>query len=117
VNPQHKPATAVTARRNREAAASLPPEREDDLSDASRGLVAAFEPAVVTDASGRVVWDMASYDFLAGECPDTAHPSLWRQSRLNRLARSRPASTSCAASTSPTCTWSRASGASSSSTP
>lgn len=86
MSPEHKPATAITARRNREAAASLPPEREDDLADASRGLVAAFEPAVVTDASGRVVWDMASYDFLEEECPDTANPSLWRQSRLNRLA-------------------------------
>ena len=86
MSPEHKPATAITARRNREAAASLPPEREDDLADASRGLVAAFEPAVVTDASGRVVWDMASYDFLEEECPDTANPSLWRQSRFNRLA-------------------------------
>jgi alkyl sulfatase BDS1-like metallo-beta-lactamase superfamily hydrolase len=86
MSPEHKPATAITARRNREAADSLPPEREDDLADASRGLVAAFEPAVVTDASGRVVWDMASYDFLEEECPDTANPSLWRQSRLNRLA-------------------------------
>ncbi|HEY5942766.1 MAG TPA: alkyl sulfatase dimerization domain-containing protein [Solirubrobacterales bacterium] len=83
---QRKPASELTARRNREAVASLPPEREDDLADASRGLVAAFEPAVVKDANGRVVWDMESYGFLEGECPDTAHPSLWRQSRLNRLA-------------------------------
>jgi hypothetical protein len=29
---------------------------------------------------------MESYDFLEGECPDTVHPSLWRQSRLNRIA-------------------------------
>ena len=83
---QHKPPTQITARRNREAAASLPPEREEDLADATRGLVAAFEPAVVKDASGRVVWDMESYGFLEEDCPDSAHPSLWRQSRLNRLA-------------------------------
>jgi alkyl sulfatase BDS1-like metallo-beta-lactamase superfamily hydrolase len=81
-----KPATDVTARRNREAAASLPPERDEDLADATRGLVAAFEPAIVKDANGRVVWDMESYGFLDRDCPDTAHPSLWRQSRLNRLA-------------------------------
>ena len=86
MSPEHKPATEITARRNREAAASLPPEREDDLADASRGLVAAFEPAVVKAANGRVVWDMESYAFLEADCPDTAHPSLWRQSRLNRLA-------------------------------
>src|SRR4029079_4521198 len=29
---------------------------------------------------------LESYDFLAEECPETAHPSLWRQSRLNRIA-------------------------------
>jgi len=81
-----KPATAITAQRNHEAAASLPREREDDLADATRGLVAAFEPAIVKDGNGRVAWDMESYGFLDGDCPDTAHPGLWRQSRLNRLA-------------------------------
>lgn len=83
---QHKPPTEVTARRNREAVSSLPPEREEDLADTTRGLVATFEPATIEDASGRVVWDMDSYGFLEGECPETAHPSLWRQSRLNRVA-------------------------------
>ncbi|HET9197609.1 MAG TPA: alkyl sulfatase dimerization domain-containing protein [Solirubrobacterales bacterium] len=81
-----KPATEVTARRNREAAASLPPERPDDLDDAERGLVARFEPARVESADGRVVWDLDSYSFLEEECPPTANPSLWRQSRLNRIA-------------------------------
>ena len=83
---EHKPASEVTAQRNREAAASLPPERPEDLADAERGLVARFEPARVEGEGGRVVWDMASYDFLAEDCPPTAHPSLWRQSRLNRIA-------------------------------
>jgi alkyl sulfatase BDS1-like metallo-beta-lactamase superfamily hydrolase len=83
---ERKPASEATARRNREAAASLPPERPEDLADAERGLVARFEPARVEGEGGRVVWDMASYDFLAEDCPETAHPSLWRQSRLNRVA-------------------------------
>lgn len=81
-----KPPTDSTARRNREAAASLPPLEDEDFAEATRGLVAAFDPAVVKDGQGNVVWDMGSYDFLEGECPDTAHPSLWRQSRLNRIA-------------------------------
>ena len=81
-----KPATQATARRNREAAAALPPEREEDLADASRGLLARFEPARVEAGDGRVVWDLESYAFLDEECPQTAHPSLWRQSRLNRIA-------------------------------
>jgi len=86
VSAERKPASEATARRNREAAAALPPERPEDLADAERGLVARFEPARVEGEGGRVVWDMASYDFLAEDCPETAHPSLWRQSRLNRIA-------------------------------
>ena len=41
---------------------------------------------MVEDAHGRVVWDLRSYDFLDGEPPDTAHPNLWRQSQLTRIA-------------------------------
>jgi alkyl sulfatase BDS1-like metallo-beta-lactamase superfamily hydrolase len=81
-----KPATELTALRNREAAASLPPHKDEDFAEATRGLVAAFEPATVEGEKGNVVWDLESYDFLEGECPDTAHPSLWRQSRLSRIA-------------------------------
>ncbi len=81
-----KPATGLTARRNSEALASLPLADEEDLAEARRGLVAPFEPATVRGEGGRTVWELESYDFLAEECPDTAHPSLWRQSRLNRIA-------------------------------
>jgi alkyl sulfatase BDS1-like metallo-beta-lactamase superfamily hydrolase len=85
VSVTRKPATEATAQRNREAAAALPPGGEEGLADATRGLVAAFDPARVK-SGGRAVWDLVSYDFLEGDCPDTAHPSLWRQSRLNRIA-------------------------------
>ncbi|MEC3894151.1 alkyl/aryl-sulfatase [Nocardiopsis sp. LDBS1602] len=54
----------------------------DDFADADRGLVARLEPGVVKDDRGRVVWDTGAYAFLEEECPDTANPSLWRQSRL-----------------------------------
>lgn len=81
-----KPATEVTARRNREAADSLPPGGEEELAEARRGLVAELSPATVAGDGERPVWDLESYDFLAAECPPTAHPSLWRQSRLNRIA-------------------------------
>ncbi len=81
-----KPASGRTAARNREALASLPVEDQEDFEDARRGLIAAFEPPTVERDGGHTVWDMESYDFLEEECPDTAHPSLWRQSRLNRIA-------------------------------
>jgi linear primary-alkylsulfatase len=81
-----KPPSEVIASRNRDAAGSLPPLEDEDFADATRGLLAAFDPARVEDEEGNVVWDLGSYDFLEGESPATVHPSLWRQSRLNRIA-------------------------------
>ena len=60
----------------------LPFDDISDFQDADRGFVGALDPGVVTDATGRVVWDNDAYGFLADECPDTAHPSLWRQGQL-----------------------------------
>lgn len=61
-------------------------EDERDFEEARRGLVASFDPPVVENENGRVVWDLRSYDFLDGDPPDTAHPNLWRQSQLTRIA-------------------------------
>lgn len=83
---KRKAATAVTAQRNDEAASGLPPEDGEDFADATRGLVAAFEPGVVDGPGGRPAWDMESYSFLEGDPPETVHPGLWRQSKLNRIA-------------------------------
>ncbi|GAB2922283.1 alkyl/aryl-sulfatase [Nonomuraea fastidiosa] len=61
--------------------ADLPVDDRADFEAADRGFVAALDPATVT-ADGRAVWDTESYSFLQQECPDTAHPSLWRQGQL-----------------------------------
>ena len=53
-----------------------------DFVNADRGFIGTLEPMVIKAADGRVVWDMDSWDFLAGNCPDTVHPSLWRQAQL-----------------------------------
>jgi alkyl sulfatase BDS1-like metallo-beta-lactamase superfamily hydrolase len=55
---------------------------DDDFADSCRGFLGALSPAVIHAADGRVVWDNDAYGFLSGDCPDTANPSLWRQSRL-----------------------------------
>jgi alkyl sulfatase BDS1-like metallo-beta-lactamase superfamily hydrolase len=83
---RRKPASERTAARNREALGALPFDDEGDFAEASRGLVAPFEPPLVEDEQGRTVWDLGSYDFLDGEPPATVHPSLWRQGRLCRIA-------------------------------
>ena len=74
-----------------------------DFQNADRGFVAGPLEGTVLAEDGRVVWDFAATGLLAGDCPPTAHPSLWRQSQL--CARGRActrwprASTRCAAST------------------
>lgn len=77
--------TAETIAANEAVRMDLPLQDESDFEDARRGFVAALTPAVVRNTRGRVVWDMDSYAFLDGECPDTVNPSLWRQSQLNAI--------------------------------
>jgi len=86
VSREAKPAGERVAARNREALAALPPEDGTDLEEARRGLVAEFDPPRIEDGEGRVVWDIGSYDFLDGDAPDSAHPSLWRHGKLGRIA-------------------------------
>ncbi|HET9972737.1 MAG TPA: alkyl sulfatase dimerization domain-containing protein [Streptosporangiaceae bacterium] len=57
-----------------------------DFDNAGRGLVARFEPGVITAADRRVVFDADAYTrVLSGECPDTVNPSLWRQCQLTSI--------------------------------
>ncbi|MEV0594581.1 alkyl/aryl-sulfatase [Nonomuraea cavernae] len=62
--------------------ADLPFHDRRDFDDAARGFIAKLTPAVIRTEDGRVIWDNDSYGFLQEECPDTAHPSLWRQGQL-----------------------------------
>ncbi|MGW3094525.1 alkyl/aryl-sulfatase [Streptomyces sp. NPDC001102] len=57
---------------------------EQDFKDARRGFIGTAAQRLIRDAQGRPVWDLEAYGFLAQDCPDTANPSLWRQSRLCR---------------------------------
>jgi alkyl sulfatase BDS1-like metallo-beta-lactamase superfamily hydrolase len=59
---------------------------ERELAQARRGLVAAFDPPRIEKEDGRVVWELESYAFLDDEPPATAHPNLWRQAQLGRIA-------------------------------
>ncbi|MFD7297789.1 alkyl/aryl-sulfatase [Streptomyces sp. NPDC059897] len=62
--------------------ADLPFEDTTDDHNADRGFVAGLKDPVIKDESGKTVFDADAYAFLDAECPDTANPSLWRQSRL-----------------------------------
>ncbi|HVX20323.1 MAG TPA: alkyl sulfatase dimerization domain-containing protein [Acidimicrobiales bacterium] len=57
-----------------------------DFDNADRGLIARLEPGVVHGASGNVVYDIDAVGrAVAGECPDTVNPSLWRQCQLTAV--------------------------------
>ncbi|MBP2320816.1 alkyl sulfatase BDS1-like metallo-beta-lactamase superfamily hydrolase [Kibdelosporangium banguiense] len=53
-----------------------------DFENAERGFIDRLDPCMVQAADGRTIWDLQPYRYLAGECPDTVNPSLWRQAQL-----------------------------------
>ena len=57
-----------------------------DFDNATRGFIARLEPGQIKDADGTTVYDADIYaEVTADECPDTANPSLWRQSQLTAI--------------------------------
>ena len=81
-----KPASERTATLNRAAATRLRFDDDLDFAAASRGLIATMDDGVVRDGD-HVVWDVGRHDFLRTDDPppDTVHPGLWRQGRLNAV--------------------------------
>lgn len=63
------------------AAAALPAEGTRDGDFSTRGFIATRTDPVITDASGKPVWNLAAYAFVDGPAPGTVHPSLWRHMR------------------------------------
>ena len=57
-----------------------------DFDRASRGLIAQHPTGQIEGAWG-VAWDVSRYAFIdeSESNPNTVHPSLWRQARLNNI--------------------------------
>ncbi|WP_080801504.1 alkyl/aryl-sulfatase [Arabiibacter massiliensis] len=91
LNADPKPATDPTAAANQAVYALLDFDDERERDFASRNLIAAPEALEITDDAGKLVWSQKAYAFLDGadgqpaEAPDTANPSLWRNTQLNHL--------------------------------
>ncbi len=79
----HTAPTASTRDANARAGAALPLTDAQDFEAAERGLVARDPDVVVAAADGSPVWDTRAYAFQEGDAPESVHPSLWRQARLN----------------------------------
>jgi alkyl sulfatase BDS1-like metallo-beta-lactamase superfamily hydrolase len=60
----------------------LPFHDRADFADADHGFIGTLDPLTIKAADGRVVFDSTPYGFLAGDCPDTVNPSLFRQAQL-----------------------------------
>ncbi len=60
----------------------LPFSNTQDFDFAARGFIATRENPKITDEAGKLVYDLASYDFLKSDAPESANPSLWRQAQL-----------------------------------
>lgn len=60
----------------------LPFSNKQDFDFAARGFVATLDDPKIKDESGKVTFDLSSYDFLKGDAPESANPSLWRQAQL-----------------------------------
>lgn len=80
-----KPVSPTIAGQNHALLNSLPFSDTQDFQDAQRGFLGKRAPNAITNSEGTVVWDNDTYDFLRGDAPDTANPSLWRQSTLNAI--------------------------------
>lgn len=81
-NAQPKPAQPAVAEANRAVLGRFPFDDRRDFEDAKYGFLGTAGEQLIRDGDGRVVWDLGAYGFLEGECPETASPSLWRQSGL-----------------------------------
>ncbi len=81
-----KEASHATAQENSDASTKIAFDDEADFERARRGLIATLPEGKVTIDS-QTVWDCSQYDFLRenSSAPDTVHPGLWRQGRLNAI--------------------------------
>ena len=82
---ESKPATQYTIDANQEVYALLDFEDTAEFENAIKGLLASPDTLDICDENGKVVWSQKAYAFLDQDAPDTANPSLWRDTQLNHI--------------------------------
>src|SRR5262249_2654747 len=76
----------ATARTNAAIATALPIGDSTDFEAARKGHLSNLPEGGVRSLDGGSAWDIARYDFLQSECPQTVNPSLWRMAQLNSFS-------------------------------
>lgn len=85
LNTDTKAATQYTIDANEQVYALLDFDDERELENATRGLIAAPDTLEIKTDSGVVAWSQDAYAFLDADAPETANPSLWRNTQLNHI--------------------------------
>lgn len=83
--PQQGVASSTTSIANQQFANTLPLDDPRDFKDANRGFIAALPDGKAYNEDGSLSVDAMINDYITGPAPDTVNPSLWRQSKLNRV--------------------------------
>lgn len=76
----------ATTKANQSACEHLPLNDRRDFEAAHRGKIADLPEGGVPAPGGRTAWNIAEYNFLDEDCPDTVNPSLWRMAQLNKIS-------------------------------
>jgi len=79
-----KPPSPATIVAQKAAAAALPGEDGRDAEFADRGFLGTAADPLIHKADGKPVWNLAAYDWMAGDPPASVNPSLWREVALLR---------------------------------
>jgi linear primary-alkylsulfatase len=77
--------TAATAAKHKALLDYLPFDDHTDFGDAARGLIATWPDPQILRADGLPSWDISAREYIAGDCPPSVNPSLWRQAQLNNI--------------------------------
>ena len=77
-----RPASDAAKAANKKVEKFLNFDDDADFERARRGFIASFDDTEITTENGAPVYDFGAYDFLDNPAPETANPSLWRQSQL-----------------------------------
>ena len=79
------PSATLVAEHFEEARKVLPFADSLDFENANRGFIGTRLNPVIKGDEGQVLIDLSAFVFLDLETSSTVHPSLWRQSQLNRI--------------------------------
>ena len=82
----HTPASEATQLAQRRVAEQIAGLPQQDIEEAARGLIARPNESLIAGLDNTPAWNLARYDFINGDAPDTVNPSLWRQAGLNNQA-------------------------------